>query len=186
MFYFFFYYYIFLLFSFFFFFQAEDGIRDLYVTGVQTYALPIFGPSLERDGLRFASRVLTGPAELAALRGRGRGGDPVERGRALAGQRGFHVHGDGPHLDRSVPGDARRHHALPARERSLPRQGRRRDPGFGHAGRGSAPMEQRGSRPGHPGRGQARRVAFLPGHRHGPDRRRGGHPTREEHREREG
>src|SRR2546421_7884845 len=31
------------LFSFFFFFQAEDGIRDLIVTGVQTCALPIFG-----------------------------------------------------------------------------------------------------------------------------------------------
>src|SRR5580700_11565065 len=29
---------------FFFFFQAEDGIRDLYVTGVQTCALPIWGP----------------------------------------------------------------------------------------------------------------------------------------------
>src|SRR6266496_585927 len=28
--------------SFFFFFQAEDGIRDLYVTGVQTCALPIW------------------------------------------------------------------------------------------------------------------------------------------------
>src|SRR2546430_6311085 len=28
--------------SFFFFFQAEDGIRDLTVTGVQTCALPIF------------------------------------------------------------------------------------------------------------------------------------------------
>src|SRR5204863_7834178 len=28
-------------FIFFFFFQAEDGIRDLYVTGVQTCALPI-------------------------------------------------------------------------------------------------------------------------------------------------
>src|SRR5690349_21981739 len=27
--------------SLFFFFQAEDGIRDLYVTGVQTCALPI-------------------------------------------------------------------------------------------------------------------------------------------------
>src|SRR5690349_24775322 len=27
-----------------FFFQAEDGIRDLYVTGVQTCALPISGP----------------------------------------------------------------------------------------------------------------------------------------------
>src|SRR6266496_4715964 len=30
-----------MLFIFFFFFQAEDGIRDLYVTGVQTCALPI-------------------------------------------------------------------------------------------------------------------------------------------------
>src|SRR2546430_8192982 len=30
------------LFTFFFFFQAEDGIRDLTVTGVQTCALPIF------------------------------------------------------------------------------------------------------------------------------------------------
>src|SRR2546427_3402601 len=29
------------LFRFFFFFQAEDGIRDLTVTGVQTCALPI-------------------------------------------------------------------------------------------------------------------------------------------------
>src|SRR5206468_7635127 len=27
-----------------FFFQAEDGIRDLIVTGVQTCALPIFSP----------------------------------------------------------------------------------------------------------------------------------------------
>src|SRR5256886_4009941 len=30
---------------FFFFFQAEDGIRDLTVTGVQTCALPIFVPA---------------------------------------------------------------------------------------------------------------------------------------------
>jgi len=30
------------LFIFFFFFQAEDGIRDDLVTGVQTCALPIF------------------------------------------------------------------------------------------------------------------------------------------------
>src|SRR3712207_8051680 len=29
---------------FFFFFQAEDGIRDIGVTGVQTCALPIFEP----------------------------------------------------------------------------------------------------------------------------------------------
>src|SRR2546429_3941640 len=33
----------------FFFFQAEDGIRDVAVTGVQTCALPIFGVG---DGLK--------------------------------------------------------------------------------------------------------------------------------------
>src|SRR5688572_31859765 len=33
------------LFEVFFFFQAEDGIRDLTVTGVQTCALPIFSSS---------------------------------------------------------------------------------------------------------------------------------------------
>src|SRR5438034_8268034 len=32
-------------FFFFFFFQAEDGIRDHCVTGVQTCALPILGPA---------------------------------------------------------------------------------------------------------------------------------------------
>src|SRR5690349_22815516 len=34
--------FVILFFFFFFFFQAEDGIRDLYVTGVQTCALPIY------------------------------------------------------------------------------------------------------------------------------------------------
>src|SRR5690349_19150858 len=33
-------------FYYFFFFQAEDGIRDLYVTGVQTCALPIYPISI--------------------------------------------------------------------------------------------------------------------------------------------
>src|SRR5215469_2589761 len=33
-----------------FFFQAEDGIRDLYVTGVQTCALPISGGLVVTDG----------------------------------------------------------------------------------------------------------------------------------------
>src|SRR5437868_13172896 len=33
---------LFVLFFFFFFFQAEDGIRDRNVTGVQTCALPIY------------------------------------------------------------------------------------------------------------------------------------------------
>src|SRR5688572_31206924 len=38
---FFFFFFVFWFFFFFFFFQAEDGIRDLTVTGVQTCALPI-------------------------------------------------------------------------------------------------------------------------------------------------
>src|SRR5205807_5757485 len=39
--YFFFFYFVSLFLFFFFFFQAEDGIRDYKVTGVQTCALPI-------------------------------------------------------------------------------------------------------------------------------------------------
>src|SRR5690606_25312006 len=33
-----------------FFFQAEDGIRDFHVTGVQTCALPIFSPAFGMIG----------------------------------------------------------------------------------------------------------------------------------------
>src|SRR6266850_2506686 len=40
----------------FFFFQAEDGIRDYKVTGVQTCALPIFGDHRRRDGRQRARR----------------------------------------------------------------------------------------------------------------------------------
>src|SRR5438270_1821231 len=49
---------------FFFFFQAEDGIRDLTVTGVQTCALPIFGRS---DGIdpTDAKALATAPLPLA-------------------------------------------------------------------------------------------------------------------------
>src|SRR2546429_6648059 len=35
--------------SFFFFFQAEDGIRDVAVTGVQTCALPIYRVTLKGE-----------------------------------------------------------------------------------------------------------------------------------------
>src|SRR5437016_7737989 len=35
----------------FFFFQAEDGIRDWSVTGVQTCALPIWAPTRARHGV---------------------------------------------------------------------------------------------------------------------------------------
>ena len=39
-------YYMFCCFVFVFFFQAEDGIRDDLVTGVQTCALPISGKKI--------------------------------------------------------------------------------------------------------------------------------------------
>src|SRR5690606_40611871 len=35
-----------------FFFQAEDGIRDFHVTGVQTCALPILSPTLEAEHMK--------------------------------------------------------------------------------------------------------------------------------------
>src|SRR5215471_10233965 len=41
----------------FFFFQAEDGIRDLYVTGVQTCALPISVFARRRSAPRCSSRA---------------------------------------------------------------------------------------------------------------------------------
>src|SRR5438874_5591351 len=40
-----------------FFFQAEDGIRDLYVTGVQTCALPIFSGARALAGVKVAVTV---------------------------------------------------------------------------------------------------------------------------------
>src|SRR2546430_8816318 len=65
------------IFHFFFFFQAEDGIRDLTVTGVQTCALPISAPRAlaaaapsERDCSRTIAEHpptrVAGPARFAA------------------------------------------------------------------------------------------------------------------------
>src|SRR5690349_22881118 len=57
---------LFVFFFFFFFFQAEDGIRDLYVTGVQTCALPI--------SARHRSRCPAGSGRRAAPGRRRRSG----------------------------------------------------------------------------------------------------------------
>src|SRR5438874_13023908 len=54
-------------FFFFFFFQAEDGIRDLYVTGVQTCALPI---SCLRDHDHRPGRERSKQVEETLLRNR--------------------------------------------------------------------------------------------------------------------
>src|SRR5690606_40034596 len=48
---------------FFFFFQAEDGIRDFHVTGVQTCALPIF----EVVGRRLVAEYPPGQVEGGAV-----------------------------------------------------------------------------------------------------------------------
>src|SRR2546430_4203778 len=63
---------------FFFFFQAEDGIRDLTVTGVQTCALPISVSEfimLQGRSLRWRGRPLVqadGPVRYIAARRQGR------------------------------------------------------------------------------------------------------------------
>src|SRR5256886_12824265 len=63
----------------FFFFQAEDGIRDLTVTGVQTCALPISGSlKLDRGG-RAHTRPPTGLLDSA--RAEHLDGRPLRRGR---------------------------------------------------------------------------------------------------------
>src|SRR5690349_23344987 len=85
----------FLLFFFFFFFQAEDGIRDLYVTGVQTCALPIYGcrdpPAPRRPGGASTARrereaLRRGALQQRALR-RGAGRSPAARSRGRSEER---------------------------------------------------------------------------------------------------
>src|SRR3712207_9273224 len=75
----------------FFFFQAEDGIRDIGVTGVQTCALPIFDGGTAGDGGAGGGglvrepglELLLGPAHQVADRAEGAG-----IGRASCRERG--------------------------------------------------------------------------------------------------
>src|SRR5205809_5687110 len=58
-----------IFFFFFFFFQAEDGIRDVAVTGVQTCALPICGGfrrRAARNGEVFADLIVVADSQVAA------------------------------------------------------------------------------------------------------------------------
>src|SRR3712207_7184373 len=70
----------------FFFFQAEDGIRDIGVTGVQTCALPILGQHMILGMLVPILLVLGAPVTLAlrALPPAGRTGPPGPREWLLA------------------------------------------------------------------------------------------------------
>src|SRR5699024_8593603 len=66
-----------------FFFQAEDGIRDRNVTGVQTCALPIYVPLLH-PGLRCAISCRTRPGYRM---GRTATGDPRQTRRSIMTKR---------------------------------------------------------------------------------------------------
>src|SRR6266478_6764881 len=71
-------------FIFFFFFQAEDGIRDLTVTGVQTCALPI---AARRDWRSFPRRSARGDLPAVALRAGSRSTAPDRSARSgVSGQ----------------------------------------------------------------------------------------------------
>src|SRR2546422_6803854 len=115
----------------FFFFQAEDGTRDVAVTGVQTCALPIW-PERRRAERRARARRLGASAprrDRAAVRTRGCGA----RGRVLP--------------PRSDPGDRARH--APADRPLPPRPWRDRSAPRRLDGRGDAPRDGRRSVPGH-------------------------------------
>src|SRR5688572_31211187 len=67
-------------FFFFFFFQAEDGIRDLTVTGVQTCALPICSPLDGRPSIPPGSaRPTAEQARVTVMRERAAGRRSEER-----------------------------------------------------------------------------------------------------------
>src|SRR2546430_11592894 len=81
----------------FFFFQAEDGIRDLTVTGVQTCALPISHRlALRRQPALPAHREAPREGRLARARGGLR-----DAGRRLAERAGF-GHGRSPRAGRAL------------------------------------------------------------------------------------
>src|SRR5437016_11396832 len=70
---------------FFFFFQAEDGIRDWSVTGVQTCALPISARWLRGTSLRLRRVMRWSPGDLDSV-SKGEGEAPAEPGALPARQ----------------------------------------------------------------------------------------------------
>src|SRR2546426_12678671 len=133
---------------FFFFFQAEDGIRDYKVTGVQTCALPILqrraarhadgeGVVRRRRAVRFPRRLRAGAALQELWRPRGilreeeaqgqgvrprrepGGGAPGSRGAGRAAGRAHRLRDPSAAPDRARAG-ARRGVSLPAARRPAP------------------------------------------------------------------
>src|SRR6266496_4303690 len=115
----------------FFFFQAEDGIRDLYVTGVQTCALPISGRE------RSVEDPVGEPADQAEEERRSREREGPRR--ALTIERAV----DGHQQKRIRHGDGRLHPEAPDRlsRRERPGRGPR---GGGQVREASAPQKEPG------------------------------------------
>src|SRR2546426_6472509 len=122
---------------FFFFFQAEDGIRDYKVTGVQTCALPISAAPgcpgwAERAGARRETpRAAAGPAATRRRAGRSSAG----AGRTVEWRKHRPPAAGGP-LARSVGGTTThtpRTRCRPLRERRTARRTRARRRGCGRA-----------------------------------------------------
>src|SRR5687767_175416 len=83
-----------------FFFQAEDGIRDKLVTGVQTCALPICRAGPPRPPTTGGRPPPRSPGRTGALRAGGRGGARSVAGRCRARWRRWRGRGRAP----GVPG----------------------------------------------------------------------------------
>src|SRR2546430_12229632 len=71
--------------SLFFFFQAEDGIRDLTVTGVQTCALPIWRAGVDLAPSKTSSSETRRNAQRARAAGRQRAQPSATRSQATLG-----------------------------------------------------------------------------------------------------
>src|SRR5437870_12869460 len=93
--------------EFFFFFQAEDGIRDGHVTGVQTCALPILSASSTAAHRHFHDDLSELKAKLLTMSGEAQ--DPL--GRALDAP----LRRDAALPARTIPRD----HAVDALEREI-------------------------------------------------------------------
>src|SRR5687768_9172027 len=151
------------MFSFFFFFQAEDGIRDVAVTGVQTCALPIFA-AVDRSGGGGADRVGAREEEPAGGVANAHAGGP-RRVPVHAARGGGEARADRPRRARSRSAARRRRGG---RRRRLPR--RRRDPAIARRRQGT---DDRCRRLGRRRDRRRRRARQLPDRRGGGRTRRG-------------
>src|SRR5690606_8584165 len=110
---------IFIVILFFFFFQAEDGIRDFHVTGVQTCALPILEQSRRtQTGQHQYHEQQELPLQAQALSPARRPGRSLRRRRTAAENGPVVAMALGPGRLRRRARSGARHHDVPSRQAS--------------------------------------------------------------------